>query len=72
MEEHLVGTGPLALDDLVFEFQNQTLGALESNTLYAFDPVDVLAEDGLPQFFCRERRQHHPCGIDTDSIDADD
>ena len=55
LEEHAaIARSPLTLDDLVLEFEDQALCAFESDALYAFDPVDILAQDGFPQFFRRE------------------
>jgi hypothetical protein len=49
------GLGAGALDDLVLEFQNQPLGALEADSLDTFDLVDILREDGVTDFIGGQR-----------------
>ena len=39
---------------------DQPLGALEADSFHALDAVHVLRQDGLTNFFRRERREHHP------------
>ena len=65
-------SAPSPFDNLVFELQNQPLGTLEANSLYAFDPVYVLCEDGLSNLFRAERGQHHPGRGHPDSGHADE
>ena len=51
--------GPGTFYNLVFQLQNKPLGTLEADSLDTFDPVYILCQDGLADFFGAERGQHH-------------
>ena len=66
------GACAFSLDDLVLEFKDHPLGALEPDTLDGFYLVDVLRDDGFADFVGGHGRKYHPRGRRTYAGDADD
>ena len=71
LEDSIGRVGAGALDDLVFELQNEALGGFEADALDAFDLGDVLGKDGLADFVGGERGKHHAGGAGADAGDTD-
>ena len=55
-----VAAGAVALDNLVLQFEDHSLGGLETDALDGLKGIDIFGDDGLAKFVGSHRRQQHP------------